>query len=108
MLGRSFEASYALRPTDLGNFAKETGALPLEMATWPATWSRVRARLSGLPWLLVFFPGTLFAAAATWGRATTRGRFFREGVIVLLVMASGAFLASAIGGARSRRATATC
>ncbi|MEX0880778.1 MAG: hypothetical protein WEB59_09570 [Thermoanaerobaculia bacterium] len=97
VLARTAKASYALRPTDLGNFAKESGALPLEMATWPAAWSRIRARLSGLPWLIVLFIGNLFAAAATWASATTRGRFFREGLIVLILMASGAFLASSIG-----------
>ena len=97
VLARTAKASYALRPTDLGNFALESGAAPLEQATSPGAWSRIRAPLSGLPWLILFFIGNLAAAAATWRRATLRGKYFLEGLAIMVLMATGAFVASAIG-----------
>ena len=97
VLARTARVSYVLRPTDLGNFARESGAAPLELATRPAAWSRIRERLTGFPWLVLFFAGNLAAATVAWRRATLRGKLFREGMAVMLLMASGAFLASAIG-----------
>jgi hypothetical protein len=95
LLARTARVSYVLRPPDLGNFAQETGAAPLQKA--PGIWSDRRIHLSGFPWLVGLLGGTLAAVAATYRHASTRGRRWREGLALLVAMAVSTFLVSAIG-----------
>jgi hypothetical protein len=97
LLARTAKSSYALRPRDLGNFPRESGAAPLAQAFGP--WSSLRPHLSGIPWLVAFFGGTLATAGLTYARASPRGRLFREGLALLVAMAAGAFLVTALGDA---------
>jgi hypothetical protein len=94
-LRRASRASFHLQAPELGQFAKESGAPPLARAR--GMWSDWRERLSGLPALFVLLGGTLVAAAATYQRASPRGRLLREALAVLVAMATGAFLAAALG-----------
>ena len=94
-LRRGARASFQLHPPELGNFARESGAPPLARAR--GLWSDLRARLSGLPALVVLFGGTLLAAGVTYLRAGPRGRLFRESLAVLVAMAAGGFVAASLG-----------
>jgi hypothetical protein len=94
-LQRAAKSSFQLPPPELGNFAKESGSPPLARAR--GIWSDLRARLSGWPFLVLFLGGNFVAAAATYRRAAGRGRLFRVALVVLLAMAAGAFVASALG-----------
>ncbi len=98
ILASTAESSYALQPHELGNFARESGAPPLAKAR--GAWSDLRRRLSGVTWLLLFLGGTLVACAVTYRRATHRGRLTREGLVLLVAMAAGAFVVVAVGDAR--------
>ncbi|MEP6995485.1 MAG: hypothetical protein ABI968_13250 [Acidobacteriota bacterium] len=101
LLARTARVSYALRPHELGNFAKETGAARFQKAR--GIWSGLRIHLSGFPWLLVLLGGTLAAAGATYRRASTRGRRVREGLSLLVVIAVNTFLGSTIGDSQEIR-----
>ena len=94
-LQRASKSSFQLRPPELGQFAKESGAPPLARAR--GTWSDLRVRLSGWPFLVLFLGGNFVAAAAGYRRAAGRGRLFRVALVVLVAMAAGAFTASALG-----------
>jgi hypothetical protein len=102
LLARVATSSYVLQPNDLGNFAKESGAPPGTKAF--GLWSALRIRLSGVPWLVTLFGSTLAAAAATHRRASPRGKLFREGLGLLVAMAAGAFLVTALGDSRGETA----
>jgi hypothetical protein len=95
VLGRAAAHSFLLQPDDLGHFAKESGAPPFSRAA--ALWSDVRIRLSGAVFPALLLGVTLAAAGVTWRRAGPRGRLFRLGLAVLVSMAAGAFLVSALG-----------
>jgi hypothetical protein len=97
LLARVSKSSYELRPRDLGNFARESGAPPGAKAL--GLWSSLRARLSGIPWLVAFLGGTLAAAGLSYPRVGPRGRLYREGPALLVAMAVGAFLVTALGDA---------
>ena len=91
------QSSYLLRPRDLGNFARESGAPARARAH--GAWSAFRLRFSGLVWPTVLLVGTLAACAITYVRAGPRGKLSREALAVLVAMAAGAFLVVAFGDA---------
>ena len=49
--------------------------------------------------MAVLLGGNLVAAAATWRRASLRGRLFREGLLVMVLMAGLAFAVCAFAQA---------
>jgi hypothetical protein len=89
---RAAREAWTLRP-GFGNFEASAGFPPGARATRFSTWSRTRERFSGLslPAIAALLGGNLLAALATWRRASARGRLFREGVAVMVLMAALAF-----------------
>ena len=76
-----------------GNFEKSAGYPPKTLATRFSLWSGFRERLGAHPPLAIaaLLGGNLIAAAATYRRASLRGRLFREGLLTLVLMAMLAF-----------------
>jgi hypothetical protein len=96
-LGRAAQSSTILRPEDLGNYSRESGARPQEQARRFSAWSAWRARLTGAFWPAALLAANLVFAIATWRRSSLRGRLAREGLVLLLAMAAGAFVICALG-----------
>ncbi len=96
-IAEAAQSSFVLQPPYLGNFARESGAPPLARAH--GAWSAFRIRFSGLVWPTILFAGTLAACALTYSRARPPAKRSREALAVLVAMAAGAFLVSAIGDA---------
>ena len=95
LVGRIERASlqaWSLRPT-FGNFEKSPEHPERSLATRFSLWSRARGRLGAHPlfWILLLLGGNLVAALATYRRSTQRGRLFREGIIVVVLMSGLAF-----------------
>jgi hypothetical protein len=61
----------------------------------------MRGRLGAHPllWIMLLLGGNLAAALATYRRSTPRGRLFREGVILMVLMAWLAFAVCALAQA---------
>ena len=80
--------AWSLRPT-FGNFEKSRDHPASALATRFSLWSRMRGHLGAhsLLWIAALLGGNLAAALATYRRSTQRGRLFRSGVIVLVMMA---------------------
>ena len=94
---RESRTMWTLRP-DFGNFEKSPEHPDRTLATRFSLWSRTRHGLTGHPlfWASLLFAGSLAAAVATWRRAGPRGRLFREGIVVLVLMAGLAFAVCAL------------
>jgi hypothetical protein len=91
LAGRIERASaqmWSLRPT-FGNFEKSAEHPESSLATRFSLWSRARGRLGGHPlfWISVLLGGNLAAALATHRRSAPSGRLFREGIVVMVLMA---------------------
>jgi hypothetical protein len=90
---RGASVAWSLRPAGYGNFEKKEGLPPAKMTEAFATWSSLRQLLNdhSLVWLGLLFVGNVGAVVATYGRASRAGRFFREGVLLLVLMAAAEF-----------------
>ncbi|MFY9551441.1 MAG: hypothetical protein WAU32_09850, partial [Thermoanaerobaculia bacterium] len=64
-------------------------------------WSDARAGLPGHPlaWLVPFFAVNVVVAAATHRKASPRGKLAREGILLLVAMATAAFLVCVLANA---------
>jgi hypothetical protein len=84
--------AWTLRPS-FGNFEKSPERPECSLATQFSLWSRMRGRLGAHPllWILLLLGGNLAAALATYRRSTQRGRLFREGVTLVVLMSGLAF-----------------
>ena len=98
---RASRDAWSLRPPGYGNFESSSGHPAKSLATRFSSWSRIRGRLGAhpLPPLAILLGGNVVAVAATCRRATPRGRQFREGVLLLVVMAFLAFAVCALAQA---------
>ena len=85
---RAATQAWSMRP-HFGNFEKSAERPSLTLATQFSLWSRMRGRLGkhAIAWIALLLGGNLAAALATLRRATPRGRLFREGVILMTLMA---------------------
>jgi hypothetical protein len=97
---RASSQAWSLRP-EFGNFERSAGHPPGTRATGFSLWSRMRGRLGAHPILgiMALLGGTLVAAAATYLRASRRGRLFREGLLTIVLMAVLAFAVCAFAQA---------
>jgi hypothetical protein len=91
-LERASRDTWSLRPT-FGNFEKIAGHPPGALATRFSLWSRTRGALSAQPllFLALLLGANTVTALRGHRRADRRGRLFREGVLLLVVMAALAF-----------------
>jgi hypothetical protein len=91
-VSRASLKAWSLRP-EFGNFERSAGHPPGTRTERFSLWSGTRARLGAHPLLAmtVLLGGNLVAAAATYRRASRRGRLFREGLLGLVLMAVLAF-----------------
>ncbi len=91
-VSRASPSAWSLRP-EFGNFERSAGHPPGTRATRFSLWSRTRGRLGAHPLFAMAFllGGNLAAAAATYRRTSRRGRLFREGLLVVVLMAVLAF-----------------
>jgi hypothetical protein len=85
---RASPQAWSLRP-NFGNFEKSPEHPVRTLATRFSLWSRTRGRLGAHPllWIALLLGGNLAAALATWRRSTRRGRLFRKGIILMVLMA---------------------
>jgi len=99
-LQRASRNLWSLRPR-YGNFEKSAEHPVLTRATRFSLWSRTRLLLGAHPilWVLLLFGGNVTAVSATYRRASPRGRLFREGLILMVVMSSLAFLVCSLAQA---------
>lgn len=87
LLVRAGKSSFQLRPSELGNFARSEGGPPGRQTSAFSAWSRWRSRLNGLTAPAILLLGNVAAVVATYRRATRTGRLFREGLLLLVLMA---------------------
>ena len=99
-LRRASLQAWSLRP-NFGNFEKSREHPDGGMTNRFSMWSRMRDRLGAAPrfWALLLLGGNLAAAVATYRGSSPRGRRFREGVIMMVLMAGLAFLVCALAQA---------
>ena len=99
-LERASTRAWSLRPT-FGNFERSPEHPDSRLATRFSLWSRTRERLGAHPilWSAVLLGGNLAAALATYRRSTVTGRLFREGILLLILMAGLAFTVCALAQA---------
>lgn len=97
-MNRASADALTLRPTDLGNFAREAGFAPGSRSQRFSAWShlRERAKPAGL-WVAILLAGNLALAAASYRAASWRGRRSREGIALLASMAAITFVIAAGG-----------
>jgi len=91
-LGRASRDTWSLRPT-FGNFERSPAHPESALATTFALWSRLRGALGVKPilFLVLLLGGNVAAALHGYRRADRRGRLFREGILLVVVMAGLAF-----------------
>jgi hypothetical protein len=91
-LGRASRDTGSLRPT-FGNFEKSAMHPESALATRFSLWSRLRAGIGAksVLFLVVLLVANAAAALRGYRRADRRGRLFREGILLLVVMSSLAF-----------------
>jgi hypothetical protein len=89
---RASRQTWKLRPS-FGNFEKSADSPRLERASRFGAWSALRLRAARPPllWLLALLAGNAAFALGTYRRASWKGRRFREGAVVAVVMAATAF-----------------
>ena len=82
-----------LRHPRFGNLEHREGVPPGAKASAFSLWSGMRLALPGHPllWIGALWAATLAAVAASWRRASPRGRLAREGLVLLVAMAALAF-----------------
>jgi hypothetical protein len=99
-IGRASRQAWSLRP-EFGNFERSAGHPAGTRTTRFSLWSRTRARLGAHPLLAMtlLLGGNLAAVAATWRGASPRGRLFREGLLLMVLMALLAFAVCAFAQA---------
>lgn len=92
--------AWSLRPA-FGNFERSAEHPESSLATQFSLWSRIRGRLGAHPlfWIMLLLGGNLAAALVTYRRSTERGRLFREGVILVVLMSGLAFAVCALAQA---------
>ena len=97
-LHRGAPSALRLRPWRLGNYTAASGFPPNTMTTRFALWSGLRLRLRGVAdaWLLLLLGGTVAACAVGYRRATRRGRLFRDGLCLLVLLAVVEYLVCAL------------
>ena len=96
-LHRGAPAALRLRTWRLGNYTAASGFAPRTMTTHFAWWSDLRLGLRGVAdaWLLCLLGGTVAACALGYRRAPRRGRLFREGLCLLVLLAVVEYLVCA-------------
>jgi hypothetical protein len=99
-LERASRDTWSLRP-NFGNFEKSPEHPQSALATRFSLWSRLRGTLGAKPlvFLALLLGGNAAAALAGHRRADRRGRLFREGILLLVAMASLAFAVCALAQA---------
>lgn len=100
-LSRGGREALRLRHPRFGNLEHRPGGAPGEKSGAFSLWSGLRLRLPGHPllWLVPFLAGNLVLALATRRRASPEGRLARDGVVLLVAMASVAFLVCVLSNA---------
>jgi hypothetical protein len=90
-----------LRHPRFGNFERGAGFPPGTRARTFAWWSDGRLALPGHPlvWIGLLFLGNAIAVGATYRRASSTGRLAREGIVLLMAMASTAFTVCVLSNA---------
>ncbi len=101
-LERASRQAWSLRP-NFGNFERSPEHPESRLATRFSLWSRMRERLGAHPffWIVFLLGGNLAAALATYRRSTRRGRLFRDGILLLVLMSGLAFIVCALAQAPS-------
>jgi len=91
----------SLRFPRLGNFVHTPGVAAGERAHAFSLWSSARSHLPGnaLMWLVPFFAANVVLVIGTHRRASPRGRRAREGILLLVAMATAAFLVCVLSNA---------
>ena len=100
-ISRGGAQALRLRHPRFGNLEHREGVAPGAKARSFAAWSDARMRLPGHPlaWLVPFFALNAAVALATRRRATAEGRRAREGIVLLVAMATAAFLVCVLANA---------
>jgi hypothetical protein len=85
---RASTQAWSMRP-HFGNYEKSPERPSLTLATRFSLWSRTRGHLGNhaIVWIALLLGGNLAVALTTLRRASPRGRQFREGVILMTLMA---------------------
>lgn len=85
---RASAQAWSMRP-NFGNFEKSPERPVRTLATRFSLWSRMRGRLGEHPivWIVLLLGGNLAAALSTWRRSSAKGRLFREGIVLMTLMA---------------------
>jgi hypothetical protein len=99
-LGRASRDTWSLRPT-FGNFEKSPLHPESALAKHFTLWSRLRGTLGAKPvlFLALLLGANAVAALAGYRGANRRGQLFREGLLLLVAMASLAFAVCALAQA---------
>jgi len=100
---RGASVAWTLRPAGYGNFEKKEGLPPAKTTGAFAAWSSLRQHLDdhSLVWLGLLFVGNVGAVAATYGRASGKSRFFREGILLLVLMGAADFTLCVLANAHT-------
>ncbi len=100
-LSRGGEQALRLRHPRFGNLEHREGVQAGAKARSFAVWSDARLRLPGHPlaWIVPFLALNVVLAVATHRRARSPGRLAREGILLLVVMATAAFLVCVLANA---------
>lgn len=100
-LSRGGRQALRLRHPRFGNLEHREGVAPGAKSRSFAAWSDARLRLPGHPlaWIVPFLALNAAVALATRRRATAEGRRAREGIVLLVAMAVGAFLVCVLANA---------
>lgn len=90
-----------LRHPRFGNYERSAGFPAGAQTRSFSWWSNLRLSLPGQPlsWIGLLFAASLAAAGWTYRRASPAGRRAREGILLLIVMASAAFFVCVLSNA---------
>ena len=100
-LSRGGEQALRLRHPRFGNLEHREGVEPGAKARSFAVWSDARLRLPGHPlaWIVPFLALNVVLAVATHRPPRSPGRLAREGILLLVAMATAAFLVCVLANA---------